>query len=137
MMIEFFMAMQPPSITHQEKKVTVVNKKPRFYEPPELADARNKLSAHLAPHAPDIPMAGPVQLITKWLFPITGKHGNGQYKTTKPDVDNMVKLLNDVMTSLGFWKDDALIASLVVEKFWSDRPGIYVCVKSLPEVPRA
>ena len=44
--IEFFIAMQVPTTTHQEKKVTVVNGKPVFYEPPDLADARQKLTAY-------------------------------------------------------------------------------------------
>lgn len=129
-MIEFFIAMQPPTVTHQEKKVTVVNGKPIFYEPDELKDARQKLTAHLAKYVPGEKFTGPLQLITQWCYP-KGSHKNGDYKTTKPDTDNMIKLLKDVMTGLGFWKDDALVASEVTEKFWADIPGIYVCIKKL------
>ena len=43
---EFFMAMVPPTVTHQEKKVHVVNGKPVFYEPQELKSARQKLTAY-------------------------------------------------------------------------------------------
>lgn len=128
--MEFFLAMIPPTITHQEKKVTVVNNKPIFYEPEELKDARQKLTAHLALHVPDEKFVGPVRLITKWCFP-KGQHENGQYKTTKPDTDNMIKLLKDVMTELCFWKDDALVASEITEKFWADVPGIYVRIEQL------
>lgn len=32
---EFFLPMQPPTVTHQEKQVHVVNGKPVFYEPSE------------------------------------------------------------------------------------------------------
>ena len=35
------------------------------------------------------------------------------------------------MTHLGFWKDDALVASEIVEKFWSVVPGIYVRIEDL------
>lgn len=129
-MISFFVPMQPPTITHQQKKVSVVKGKPVFYEPPELADARNKLAAHLAQHVPEKKFTGPLQLITKWCYP-KGSHKNGEYKTTKPDTDNMIKLLKDVMTSLGYWRDDALVASEITEKFWADVPGIYVCIKNL------
>jgi len=130
-MLEFFLPMQPPTVTHQEKQVTVVKGKPIFYEPPELQDARQKFMAYLAKHTPSKQLTGPLQLITKWCYQRTGKHQNGEYKTTKPDTDNMIKLLKDVMTSLGYWKDDALIASEVTEKFWADVPGIYVCIKKL------
>ena len=40
---EFFMAMVPPTVTHQEKQVRVVNGKPKFYEPQELKTARSEV----------------------------------------------------------------------------------------------
>ncbi|MDR7869161.1 MAG: RusA family crossover junction endodeoxyribonuclease [Sporomusaceae bacterium] len=129
-MLEFFLPIIPPTKTHQEKKARVVKGKPIFYEPPELADIRQKLTAYLARHAPVEPLAGPLQLVTKWCYP-RGAHGNGEYKTTKPDTDNMIKLLKDVMTELGFWKDDVLVASEVTEKFWAEVPGIYVRIRKL------
>jgi len=130
-MIDFFLPIIPPTITHQQKKITVTKGKPHFYEPPELADARNKFTAHLAQYVPVDQFTGPVQLITKWCYPVKGKRKNGEYKTTKPDTDNMIKLLKDVMTNLGFWKDDAIVASEITEKFWADIPGIYIRIKKL------
>ncbi|BBB91036.1 MAG TPA: RusA family crossover junction endodeoxyribonuclease [Methylomusa anaerophila] len=129
-MIEFFIAMQLPTVTHQEKKVSVVNGKPVFYEPDELKDARQKFTAYLAKHVPANKYTGATRLVTKWCYP-RGTHKNGEYKTTKPDTDNMIKLLKDVMTELGFWKDDALVASEITEKFWADVPGIYVRIEKL------
>jgi Holliday junction resolvase RusA-like endonuclease len=123
--------MIPPTVTHQEKQVHVVKGKPFFYEPEELKAARTKLKAHLSKHSPSEPFTGPIRLITKWCFPITGKHTNGEYKTTKPDTDNLQKLLKDVMTDLGYWKDDALVASEITEKFWSDVPGIFISLERL------
>lgn len=131
MEIRFFMVMQPPTCTHQEKQVHVVNGKPVFYEPSELKEAREKLRAHLGRHVPDERFSGPVRLTTWWCFPIKGDHKNGTYKTSKPDTDNLVKLLKDVMTQLHFWTDDAQVASEVIEKYWADVPGIYVQVESL------
>lgn len=129
-MTEFFMAMVPPTATHQEKKVTVVHGRPRFYEPPELLAARAKLTNHLAGHRPGEPYASAVRLVVKWLFP-RGKHKDGEYRATKPDTDNLQKLLKDCMTTVGFWRDDALVASEVVEKFWAETPGIYVKIEEL------
>jgi len=127
MTVEFFMPMKkPPTTTHQQKAVRVVNGKPMFYEPTDLKAARALLSAHLGKHVPDKKFMGPVQLIVKWCFPITGKRTDGEWKTTRPDIDNSQKLLFDCMTDLGFWKDDSLIVSLVAEKFWAELPGIYI-----------
>ena len=128
--IEFFMAMVPPTVTHQEKKAAAKNGKIVFYEPPELKDARDKLEAHLSRHKPDKPFVSGVRLLTKWCFP-RGKHRDGEYKTTRPDTDNLQKLLKDCMTKVGFWKDDALVASEIVEKFWAEVPGIYICVNEV------
>lgn len=129
---EFFMPMaRVPTVTHQEQQVSCKSGKPVFYEPTELKTARIKLKGHLSRHVPEKKYTGAIRVVVKWLYPITGKHQDGEYKTTKPDCDNAIKLLNDICTDLGFWKDDAIIASLVIEKFYADQPGIYVCIESL------
>lgn len=128
MKTEFFIPMHPPTVTHQEHKVHVVNGKPNIYEPQELKAARSKLEAHLAKHVPDERYESGVRLVVKWCFPISGKHRDGEYKTTKPDTDNLQKLLKDVMTKLNYWIDDAYVVSEVVEKFWAHHPGIYICI---------
>lgn len=129
--MEFFMAMNPPTITHQEKQVHVVNGKPVFYDPADLKATRQKLEAYLGKYVPEDPYHKGVRLITKWCFPSGGRHGNGEYRTTKPDTDNLQKLLKDCMTRVGFWEDDALVASEIVEKFWSEIPGIYIRIEEL------
>jgi len=131
MKLEFFMAMRPPTKTYQQHKVTCQNGKPIFYEPAELKAVRQKLTGYLAKHTPDKKYTSAIRLITKWCFPITGKRKNGQYKTTKPDTDNLQKMLKDIMTDLGYWADDALVASEIIEKFWAKIPGIYICIEKL------
>jgi Holliday junction resolvase RusA-like endonuclease len=131
MKTEFFLPMIPPTCTQQEHQVTVVKGKPVFYDPDELNAARSKLEAHLAQHTPKQKYSGPLRLMVKWLFPIKGTHHAGEYKSTKPDTDNLQKMLKDVMTHLGYWQDDALVASEIIEKFWADKPGIYICIMEL------
>lgn len=125
-----------PTVTHQQKKVTVVKNKqgksvPRFFETPELKSARQFFMGHLGPHVPDEPFMQGLRLTVKWCFPRNGKYHDGAYKITKPDLDNSNKLLQDCMTNLGFWKDDNLIASLIAEKFWTDVSGIYIRIEEL------
>lgn len=131
MTTEFFLPMIPPTKTHQQKKVSVVAGKPIFYEPPELVAVRQKLIGHLGKYVPKKKYTGAVQLIVKWLFPITKGRHDGQWKTTRPDTDNLQKLLKDVMTDLGYWTDDALVACEVIEKFWAAQPGIYIKITEL------
>ncbi|AUO18673.1 crossover junction endodeoxyribonuclease RuvA [Monoglobus pectinilyticus] len=35
------------------------------------------------------------------------------------------------MTKLGYWVDDNLVASEIVEKFWAEKPGIYIRIEDL------
>lgn len=134
--VQFFLAMVPPTVTHQEKKVRVAKGKPIIYEPAELKAARAKLMAHLAKYEPVEPLEGALQLVCKWCFPLDkgGRHRDGEYKTSKPDTDNLQKLLKDCMTDLGFWVDDAQVASEVAEKFWADIPGIFVQIWQLNNI---
>jgi len=125
--------MHPPTATHQEKAVHVVSGKPVYYEPDDLKTARAKLMAHLGQHVPPQKYTGAIRVMVKWLFPITGKHYDGEWKITKPDTHNMDKLLFDVMTDLKYWTDDAIVASEIIEKFWASKPGIYIKITSLEE----
>ena len=99
-MQSFFLSMIPPTVTHQEKRWHVVDGKPKSYESAELKNTRAKLRDHLAAHRPAAPMTGGVRLVVKWCFP-RGAHKDGEYRITKPDTDNLQKLLKDVMTELG------------------------------------
>ena len=130
-MPHFFMAMQPPTVTHQDKELHayLANGKPRatLHDSAELRVARAKLHAYLAPHRPEAPAAGAVRLTVKWCFDRTGTaHADGEWRTTRPDTDNLEKTLKDVMTELGWWRDDAQVASEICEKFWASVPGIWI-----------
>ena len=131
MTVSFFMPMIPPTATYQEKDIAVQKGLPVMYEPAELKAARSKLEAHLSKYRPERPLVGPVRLMVKWCFPITGRRKDGQWKTTRPDTDNLQKLLKDIMTKLGYWHDDAQVASEIAEKFWAAIPGIYICAMEL------
>ena len=126
MTIEIFIDMIPPTVTHQEKKVAVVRGKPRFYEPPELKAVRQLFTDHLAKHTPAQPMTGPVILEVAWQFPADRRHPAEHPKVTKPDTDNLQKLLKDCMTAAHWWEDDAQVFCEKVMKVYMERPGIYI-----------
>lgn len=125
--MQFFIPMQPPTTTHNAKQLHAFMRggKPCavLHDSPELKATRAKLHAYLAPYAPPTPCSGPVRLLVKWLFPTDGRHNDGEWRTTKPDTDNLEKALKDEMTRLHFWRDDAFVCSEVVEKFWPIPPA--------------
>ena len=124
----------PPTTTAQTREVGVNKKtgKPYLYKPDQLLQAEINIRNSLARFRPETPITNkPIRLTVKWLYPITNlkKHRHGEYKLTRPDTDNLQKLLKDCMTDLGFWVDDCLVCSEIVEKFWADTPGIYVRIE--------
>ena len=130
--MNFFLAMNPPTVTAQERKVKVVQGKPIFYDPEQVKDARNLLCGHLSLHKPIAPLTGAISLRVLWLFPKGKSHKHGEWRTTKPDTDNLQKLLKDCMTACGFWKDDAQVVRETAEKRWSDEPcGIYIEIEEV------
>lgn len=129
--MHFFLAMDPPTKTQQEHRIGRRKDGSMYvYEDRELKEVRNKLYHALAPFAPEQPYQKAICLTVKWLFP-KKKHGDGEWKTTKPDTDNLNKMLKDEMTRAGFWKDDALVTSELIQKFWAEIPGIYIEIEEL------
>ena len=128
--ISIFLHMDPPTATYQEKKINWKTK--TIYPDPAAKDAREKLRAHLVQHIPDQPLTGPIRMAIIWGFHKgIGKHKNGDWHTRKPDLDNVQKALQDVMTELGFWKDDCEIVQLSSSKIWTWHPGISIILREL------
>ena len=135
MTLTFSIGGKIPAGTHQMKKATVINGKPRFYEPASLKAAREYYMTMLKPYAPEEPFEGAVSLFTTWYYKISkcSKFHPG-FKTTAPDTDNLVKLLKDCMTACGYWKDDAQVAQEMIFKKWSlEHEGVQIDVRTIPE----
>lgn len=140
MVIEFFLPMERvPTVTAQEHKVVVKNGRPVFYEPPELLAVRRKYRDMLAGHRPAEKLTGPLHLHVVWCF-LTDRHPDGAWRITKPDTDNLQKLLKDCMTDVGFWEDDAQVCSELVEKRWvrgirkgATASGIWIHIREMED----
>ena len=133
--MHFFLNMNPPTKTYQEHRIGKRKDDSVYtYEDRELREIRVMYRNKLVKFIPDQPIEGPIRLVVKWCFP-RGRHKDGQYKITKPDTDNLDKMLKDVMTEVGFWKDDAQVSSEIIEKFWADIPGIYIEIYELEVKP--
>ena len=125
-MIEVLLQMKPPRTTAQQKGVRVVNGKPFFYEKDKVKNVKEIYMRHLAKAAPDKPLEGAISLSI--VFKYSGKD---EWKTTRPDLDNMEKLLIDSMTQCGYWLDDAQISSKYTAKRYGEKEGIEIRVATL------
>ena len=133
--MQIFLLMTPPTVTAQESKIAVVRNKPIVYKPEKIKQAKKEIIKHLRPFKPDTPLDGPIELKVVWLFPRGKRHKHLEWRTTRPDTDNLEKLLKDCMTEVGFWKDDALVVKETVYKVWSEEPtGISIEIKKLPKI---
>jgi Holliday junction resolvase RusA-like endonuclease len=117
--MEIFLQFEPnpPRTTAQMKKIAVkYDGTPIVYDSERLVKARTAFLAKLTPFQPPAPILGPIRLQIDWIFTSPSIQYDG-WKTTKPDTDNLVKLLKDCMTKLNFWQDDAQICHEVCRKF--------------------
>lgn len=134
-MINLDIKMKPPTSTAQMKKVRIVKGHPVFYEPQKVKVAKRLLMTALLMHCPPSPIEGAVSLKVIWMFPKGKTHKAGTWRVTRPDTDNLQKMLKDCMTKVGFWHDDAQVVREIVEKKWADEPGgLHIEIESLPEV---
>lgn len=130
--MKIFLLLDPPTVTAQEAKVAMVHNKPIFYKPEKVKETRAILIKHLKPFKPEKPMEGAVRLTVVWRFPKGKLHKHMEWRVTKPDTDNLEKMLKDCMSEVGFWIDDAQVVVEHVEKIWSDEPtGIAIEIEML------
>lgn len=134
MIIDIFVDGNPPTRTAQQKGVSARNGYVHFYEKTEVRAAKDELAWKLAPYAPKIPLTGPVYLFIEWGFELK-KQTRKEWKTTRPDLDNLEKGLIDVMTRLMFWADDSQICWKITKKkaVPSGRGYLRLCVEELTD----
>lgn len=130
----------PPKSTHQSGiriiKTKSGNSFPGRYDKGNSKQAKRLLASELIKFSPPEPMQGPVKLTVKWVYPFrksekkTNLH-SPMYCDTRPDCDNLVKGLKDIMTDLKFYNDDGQIAHLDFCKAWHSNYGIYITLEKL------
>ena len=64
-------------------------------------------------------ISGPVRMKINWEFPTKDKKKIYTPKVTRPDLDNMAKLLIDCIVRTGILQDDSIIFELMLEKSWT------------------
>lgn|SRR5574343_877440 len=81
---------------------------------------------------------GPVKLIVDFMMPRPkshyGKKGLKEkmpyYHTSKPDLDNLLKIVKDAITETGrIWKDDSQVCITMATKKYTEVPGIKIYIQ--------
>lgn len=118
--------MKPPRTTSQQKGARIVNGHISFYTKDKVRAVLNDYKEKLEPYKLSKPLVGALHVNIKFLY-----KGKGVWKETRPDLDNMVKLLLDAMTQCGFWEDDSQIVILNAGKLYSDHDEIEIGITQL------
>lgn len=125
-----------PTITSQEKGYNRYNG--QFYTKDEVKQLKYEyainIRRYMSVNKKETPrFKGAVRLTVSFTFASSNKKNWGLLKTTKPDLDNAVKGLQDVLADLGFFEiGDQQVAELVVRKEWSDKPKVFIYLEELP-----
>lgn len=105
----------------------------RTYKAPEQAKAEQSLIACLLPLRPPEPLQGPLRLGVRAYLPIP-RCKSGKWKAAaaageirpivKPDLDNLLKHIEDCLTVAGFWHDDRQVVEYLpgTGKYYSTIP---------------
>jgi Holliday junction resolvase RusA-like endonuclease len=130
-MTEIFLKCNPPTATAQQQ---IIRRNGRVVPSRKTAETRAQLNALLKPHKPAEKLTGAIRLEVTWAWQ-KKQAEDFVWKTTRPDLDNLQKALQDMLTQNGFWEDDAQIAELITRKIWVKKnPGIKIKVDKLPDL---
>lgn len=132
--IRFRISCVPPKTSHHRKRIVRIGKFSRLADKRELVEAKHMLEALLLPHQPAQPIAGAVSLALEFTWPWLRGHSK-QFKsagmqphTSRPDLTNVAKTLEDRLVALRFIEDDSRVVELILVKYWGDEPGIGVSI---------
>ena len=124
-----------PRGTAQQKKYAVKNGRTIVYGSDSAKITKRVFLNALKPHAPKERSDKPIRLVVWFAFDTknkklwgknVGDEAEFEYKTTRPDTDNIVKLFKDCMTTLGYWNDDSQIVDEHVIKTYAEKATILV-----------
>lgn len=126
MRVEWFVTLDEiPRTSAQEKGVRIVRGRPMFYTKSKVLEVERLYSMMIRTHKPERPLKGAIKVKVLFIYPVKKPHKNGEPKQTRPDVDNMVKVLLDSITKSGaYWNDDGQICDLRIIKRYGEPSGI-------------
>lgn len=114
----------------------------QMYDDLKSRNAKRSLLSIIQDRAPRIPLDCPLQLDLEFHMPRpknhyrTGKNAGllredaPDWHTSKPDKDNLRKLVMDAMNRV-FWRDDSLICAGTTIKVYSERPRTVIKLRKL------
>lgn len=130
--MKFTFELSKMPVTNQQKGIKEINGKLVFFN--RKGTSNNELLKNLVENRPKIPFLDknvPLKLSVTFHYAIKQKKKWGLPKTTKPDLDNLLKNLQDYMTKLGYYADDSQISQLDIKKYHSEKNVIEIEIEEV------
>jgi Holliday junction resolvase RusA-like endonuclease len=137
-MITIYIPGAPVTATAQQKGVHVVKGRPVFYTKSEVTQAHEAIARHVK--SPAVPLSGPLAVSITFVFPLRLIDVSSNELIpmfARPDIDNLVKLILDVLTHKRCWVDDGQVCSLYVSKLRGLEPGTSITIENFGETETA
>ena len=123
-------------VPQQRKGITKRVGKLRFYDRDGVSNREVKMLLRF--YKPKTPIADGVQIKLDVTFysKIKSKKKWWQWKTTRPDIDNLLKNLQDYLTRFEYYHDDSQIVELHARKFYAESNVIKIELTEIDENER-
>jgi len=110
----------------------------KFGDKPALTLAKADWDSLLMPHRPPAPFTGPINLHINITWPYRKSEPKKRRKyiiphTTKPDLSNVYKTIEDRLVRLGFIQDDGQVYHTTLIKTWGESPAVYIKIHERDE----
>lgn len=114
------------------------------YDPGTAEGWKGQVALAARPHLPTVPYNVPLRVVLWFSMKRPLSHYQRRYRDItalqpdalrwhigRPDCDNLAKAVLDALTTIRFWVEDDIVASLDVRKVYGERPGCSVMVSAL------
>lgn len=115
----------------QSMRIGMRGSRPCSFQDPKVIRNADALAALMLPHRPESPLVGPIKESVRFVYPWLKKHPNKVRagfleKDTRPDIEQLLKQLNDVMERMGFFDNDAQVAVVEASKVFGPTPLVQI-----------
>jgi len=115
-MIKFRVEAQP--VPKGRPRFTTRGKFPMAYTDAKTRDAEDNFAAQSVKYKPELPIEGAIKLtLTFASIKPKSKPKKIKHWTTRPDLDNFIKLVKDALNKI-FWVDDSQIVEVQAKKIY-------------------
>lgn len=100
----------------------------RLYDPANCKDWKRTVLAQVLPAKPSAPVEGPLAMDLVFELPRPKSAPKRvQHPTTRPDLSNFIKTIEDALTGV-VYRDDSQIVALTAIKRYGPEPGVSIRV---------